>query len=64
MCAFKKKSFFYYKKRHNLYRILFLAVKPDPEVVLEDETALSVPDIAFAEEGMEGTTDDSSSEDE
>ena len=64
MRAFGEKSFFYHKERHDLHGIPFPAVEPDPEVVLEDETAPSVPDMAFAEEGMEGTTDDSSSEDE
>ena len=64
MRAFGEKSFFYHKERHDLHGIPFPAVEPDPEVVLEDETAPSVPDMAFAEDGMEGATDDSSSEDE
>jgi hypothetical protein len=61
MCAFGEKSFFYYKKRHNLHGIPFLVIEPDPEVVLKNNLYMS--NIAFAEEKMENKVDDLSSKD-
>jgi hypothetical protein len=54
--AFREKSFFYYKKRYNLYKILFPVVEPDPEVVLKND--LYTLNIAFAEEGVESKVND------
>jgi hypothetical protein len=62
MCAFREKSFFYYKECYNLYEIPFPVVKPDPEVVLEDN--LYTSNIAFTEEGVKSKVNDLSSKDE
>jgi hypothetical protein len=59
--AFREKSFFYYKKRYNLYRIPFPIIKPDPKVVLEDD--LYTPNIAFAEKGVKSKVNNLSSKD-
>jgi hypothetical protein len=59
--AFKEKSFFYYKKRYNLYRIPFPMIKPDPKVVLKDN--LYTLNIVFAEEGVESKVDNLNSKD-
>jgi hypothetical protein len=61
MCAFEEKSFFYYKERYNLYRIPFPIVKPDSEVVSEDN--LYTSDIAFAEERVKSKVNNLSSKD-
>jgi hypothetical protein len=60
--AFKEKSFFYYKKRYDLYKILFSIVKPDSEVVLKND--LYTPDIVFTEEGVKSKVNNLSSKDE
>jgi hypothetical protein len=59
MCAFREKSFFYYKERHNLYRIPFPVVKPDSEVVLENN--LYTLNIVFIKEGVESKINNLSS---
>jgi hypothetical protein len=59
--AFREKSFFYYKKRYNLYRIPFFIVEPDLEVILKDN--LYTPDIIFAKEKIKSKIDDLSSKD-
>jgi hypothetical protein len=46
--AFGEKSFFYYKKRYNLYEIPFPIIKPDLKIVLKNN--LYTPDIAFVKE--------------
>jgi hypothetical protein len=61
MCAFGEKSFFYYKKRYNLYGIPFPVVEPDPEVVLKND--LYTPDIVFAKERVESKVNNLSSKD-
>jgi hypothetical protein len=59
MRAFREKSFFYYKKRYNLHRIPFSVIKPDPKVVLKDNSYTS--DIVFAEERVKSEVNDLSS---
>jgi hypothetical protein len=59
--AFGKKSFFYHKERHDLHRIPFPIVKPDPEVVSKNNSY--TPDIAFAKKGVKSEVNDLSSKD-
>jgi hypothetical protein len=59
--AFKEKSFFYYKKRYNLYRIPFPVIKLDLKVVLEDN--LYTLNIVFAEEGIKSKVNNLSNKD-
>jgi hypothetical protein len=61
MRAFGEKSFFYYKKRYNLYRIPFSVVKLNPEVILKND--LYTFDIVFAEEGVKSKVNNLSSKD-
>jgi hypothetical protein len=62
MRVFGEKSFFYHKKRHDLHRIPFPVVEPDPEVVSKNNSY--TPNIAFAKEGVESEVDNLSSKDE
>jgi hypothetical protein len=59
--AFREKSFFYHKERHNLYGIPFPVVEPDLKVVSKND--LYTPNIAFAEERVESKVDNLSSKD-
>jgi Mrp family chromosome partitioning ATPase len=59
--AFGEKSFFYYKERYNLYKIPFSVIKPDLEVVSENN--LYTPNIVFAKERIKSKIDDLSSKD-
>jgi hypothetical protein len=61
MYAFREKSFFYYKKRHNLHRIPFLIVKLDPEVILKND--LYMFNIAFTKEKIKSKVNNLSSKD-
>jgi hypothetical protein len=61
MCAFEEKSFFYYKKRYNLYRIPFSVIKPNPEIVSKDN--LYTPNIVFAKKRVKSKVNNLSSKD-
>jgi hypothetical protein len=60
--AFREKSFFYHKKRYNLYRIPFPVIKPDPEVVLKNNSY--TPNIAFVKKRVKSKVNDLSNKDE
>jgi hypothetical protein len=59
--AFGEKSFFYYKKRYNLYRIPFPVVKLDPKIVLKDNLYMS--NIVFTKERIKSKVNNLSNKD-